>query len=402
MAKRSYINKRKDGKWLVSFPTGICKENGKREYIYKYCETQKEAIEVLEQLQAEKQMGGCQGKPTIKTGKWINQWIEGTKAPKLAPATLTSYRSNFRNHIQPALGDIVLRDLTTNNIQRMLDNIGKSTSTFVKNYNIIHGALEHAVNMGMIPRNPCKGVNHPKDDTEEMRVLTKEEQKAFINALEGEYYRPMLLTYLYTGMRMGEGVPLLWSDVDIENRMIRVNKKAIVAHNINNPTGEKAVQVVQNFCKTKSSTRTIAITNGLVRILSEHKATMQALAEELGEEWTEDRLVFPNTWGNIVYTRNLQKVVERIYKKAGIEGATMHTLRHTYATRCFEAKVDIKAISKQLGHAKVKTTYDTYVHLLEDKKIEEIDKLSEIDALLPADEVTVRESRVIDISDRIA
>ena len=399
MAKRNYISKRKDGKWLVSFPTGIRKENGKREYIYKYCETQKEAIEVLEQLQAEKQMGVCQGKSTIKTGDWINKWIEDTKAPKLAPATLTSYRNNFRLHIKPVIGEIVLRDLTSNNLQRMLDNIGGSTSTFVKNYNIVHGALEHAVNQGVLPRNPCKGVNHPKDDTEKMRVLTKEEQTAFINALEGEYYRPMLLTYLYTGMRMGEGVPLLWTDVDLEKRTIRVNKKAIVAHNYEK---HEAKQEVQDFCKTKSSKRSIAITAGLVRILAEHKAEMQALAEELGEEWTEDRLVFPNTWGNIVHTRNLQKTTERIYKKAGIEGATMHTLRHTYATRCFEAGVDIKAISDQLGHAKVKTTYDTYVHLLDDKKIEEIDKLSEIDALLPTDEVTAVEGKVIDISDRIA
>lgn len=209
----------------------------------------------------------------------------------------------------------------------------------------------------------------------------------------------MILTYLYSGMRMGEGVPLLWSDVDLEKRTIRINKKAIVTH-----TYEKheAKQEVQPFCKTKSSTRTIVITNGLVKILTEHKATMQALAEKMGEEWTEDRLVFPNTWGNIVHTRNLQKVVERIYKKAGIEGATMHTLRHTYATDCFSAGVDIKAISVQLGHSKVKTTYDIYVHLLEEKKIEEIDKLSELDALLPADTVTVGESKVIDISDWIA
>lgn len=60
----------------------------------------------------------------------------------------------------------------------------------------------------------------------------------------------------------------------------------------------------------------------------------------------------------------------------------MHTLRHTYATRCFEAGVDIKAISEQLGHANVKTTYNIYVHLLEDTKEKEIDKLAGIDKLL--------------------
>ena len=60
----------------------------------------------------------------------------------------------------------------------------------------------------------------------------------------------------------------------------------------------------------------------------------------------------------------------------------MHTLRHTYATRCFEAGVDIKAISEQLGHANVKTTYNIYVHLLEDTKEKEINKLGEIDKFI--------------------
>lgn len=403
MAKRANgegnIRKRKDGKYLVTFPTGLYKENGKREYVYRYCDTQAEAVKKLRELQTEKEMGITHSAAKVKTGDWIEDWIEKTKAPKLAPATLTSYRNNFRLHIKPFVGDIALHALRRYHIQRMLDNIGGSLSTFVKNYNIIHGALERAVMLGMIPRNPCKGVNFPKDDKEDMRVLTKDEQKEFIRALEGEYYRPMLLTYLYTGMRLGECVPLLWSDIDLKKRIIRVNKKAIVEHDY---AKHEAKQEVQDFCKTKTSKRSIAITAGLVMILSEHKARMQALAEDMGEKWTEDHLVFPNTWGNIVHTRNLQNVAKRIYKKAGIKGATMHTLRHTYATRCFEVGVDIKAISEQLGHANVKTTYNTYVHLLEDTRAKEIDKLSGIDMLLSNGEAAPEKNTVIDISDRIA
>lgn len=383
MAKRANgegnIRKRKDGKWLVTFPTGIYKEDGKREYVYKYCATQAEAAEKLRELQMEKAMGVCQGKSAVKTGAWIDTWIEKHKSPKLAPATLTSYRNNARIHIKPYVGEIPLRELSTYHIQRMLDGIGGSLSTFIKNYNIIHGALEKAVELGMIPRNPCKGVAFPKDDKRKMRVLTKEEQKRFIMALDGEYYRAMFLTYLYTGMRIGEGIPLQWKDIDLEKRTLRVNKKAIVAHDYNK---HEAVQVVQDFCKTKSSKRTIAITAGLVAVLREHKETMMKLAEDMGEEWSEESLVFRNSRENMVYSRNLQEVLYRIYDKAEIEGATMHTLRHSYATRCFEAGVDIKAISEQLGHANVKTTYNIYVHLLEDTKAKEIDKLGEIDKFI--------------------
>lgn len=178
---------------------------------------------------------------------------------------------------------------------------------------------------------------------------------------------------------MGEGIPLTWEDIDLERRTIRVNKKAIVCHDY---TSHSAPQVVQDFCKTKSSKRRVIITSGLVGVLREHKAEMIKRVEQSGEEWSESRLVFPNTRGNMVHNRNLQSSLYRIFAKCRIEGATMHTLRHTYATRCFEAGVDIKAISEQLGHANVKTTYNIYVHLLEDTKEKEIDKLEGIDRLL--------------------
>lgn len=383
MAKRANgegnIRKRKDGKWLVTFPTGLYTDNGKREYIYRYTNTQTEAVEVLHQLQAEKAMGVSQSTTAVTVGEWMENWIEKHKAPKLAPATLTSYRNNFRLHIEPYIGAIPLKKLSTYHVQRCLDAIGGSCSTFVKNYNICHGALEKAVELGMIVRNPCKGVAFPEDDTETMRVLTQEEQERFIKALEGEYYRPMFLMYLYSGLRLGEGIPLTWEDIDLEKRTIRVNKKAIVRHDYDRHTAKLEVQ---DFCKTKSSRRKVIITSGLVGVLRAHKAEMMEQAEKAGKEWSEGDLAFPNTKGNMVYSRNLQTSLEKIFARAGIEGATMHTLRHTYATRCFEAGVDIKAVSEQLGHANVKTTYNIYVHLLDDTKVKEIDKLAGIDKLL--------------------
>lgn len=383
MAKRANgegnIRKRKDGKWLVTFPTGLYTDNGKREYIYRYTNTQTEAVEVLHQLQAEKAMGVSQSTTAVTVGEWMENWIEKRKAPKLTPSTLTSYRNNFRLHIKPYLGNIPLKELSTYHIQRCLDAIGGSYSTFVKNQNIIHGALEKAVELGMIVRNPCKGVTFPEDDTEKMRVLSKEEQERFIKALDGEYYRPMLLMYLYSGLRLGEGIPLTWEDIDLEKRTIRVNKKAIVRHDYASHTAKLEVQ---DFCKTKSSKRRVVITSGLVGVLREYKAERMEQAEKAGREWNESDLAFPNTRGNMIYSRNLQTSLEKIFARAGIEGATMHTLRHTYATRCFEAGVDIKAVSEQLGHANVKTTYNIYVHLLDDTKAKEIDKLSDIDKLL--------------------
>ncbi len=93
------IRKRTDGRWLVTFPTGLYKENGKREYVYRYADTQAEAAEILHKLQAEKGVGISHGKAAMKTGDWVETWIEKHKAPRLAPSTLTSYRTNFKVNI---------------------------------------------------------------------------------------------------------------------------------------------------------------------------------------------------------------------------------------------------------------------------------------------------------------
>lgn len=381
MAKRANgegsIRKRKDGKFLVTFPTGLYTDKGKREYLYRYAATQAEALEILHQLQAEKGMGISQSKATIKTGEYIENWIEKVKSPDLAPATLTSYRNNFRLHIKPYIGEISIKKLDKHHIQQCLDKIGGSYSTFVKNHNIIHGAMEWAIKEDkIILHNPCKRIRFPEIDTKEKRALTKEEQHRFMEALDGEYYGPMFKMYLYSGLRLGEGIALTWEDIDLERRTIRANKKSIVCHDYNS---HSAPQVVQDFCKTKSSRRKVVITKRLVDVLKAHRAEMMKRAKQLGRKWSETDLVFTNTRGNMIHIRNLQESLKKIYTKAGIKEATMHTLRHTYATRCFEAEVRIEAISEQLGHSEVKITRNTYIHIMEDIKLKEIDKLDEID-----------------------
>lgn len=190
-----------------------------------------------------------------------------------------------------------------------------------------------------------------------------EEHEQFIKALKSEYYRPLFLTYLFTGLRLGEGLPLTWADIDLEGKSLSVNKKAIVRHDY---ATHSAKQEVQYSCKTKSSKRTITITPGLVQVLSDHKRQQMAEAEKLGLIWSDTHFAFPNT------TRNIQKIFERLLTKAKIDPATMHCLRHTYATRCFGNEVDIKVISAQLGHASVKTTYDIYIHLIKSKVVKEV------------------------------
>lgn len=377
------IRERKDGRWLVEMQTGI-KADGKPKKIFKYAKSQAEAIEVLSKLKSELMIGVDNSKGAVKTGEWCFKWLDTYKR-KLKPSTRTSYQNNIRVHINEHIGGVALNKLTTHQIQRMLDSIyddGGSLSLVIKVYNVLNGALKKAAELGMIAKNPCVGVGFPADDKQAIRVFTVDEQRLFMDALENEdeSLQTLMLTYLWTGCRLGEIPALTWNDIDLSSRQISITKKVMLIHNYYSKD-KKTFQEVQPYLKTKAGKRKVVITPMLVDILKAHMEVQKQQAAALGKKWSMGDIVFPTSKGTIAYTRNIQEKFERIIQKIGIKGATMHSLRHTYATRLFEAEVDIKCISEQLGHASVKVTYDTYVHVMPNKKVKEIEKLSALDSM---------------------
>lgn len=388
MAKRrangeGSITRRKDGRWLASCKVGV-RDDGKPKYKHLYAKTQKEAIKRLEELKITLNMGVQVANGDISVTEWCMAWMEKYKK-KLKPSTKTSYYNNIRIHIDPAIGGMRLSKVQTGNIQHLLDEAyadGKnSVSLFIKIYNVLHGAMQQAVKNKMLLTNPCEGVVFPEETAKEKDSFTREEQSRFVEALQGEQYRALFLTYLFTGARLGELPALTWKDIDFENRYIDINKKSIVIHNYYAEEGNKTSVQVQNYCKSRSSIRKIYITKNLLEVLKEHQEQQKKQCMELGKEWTEEELVYPTSVGTILHPRNIQTMFQRIRKQANISHGSMHTLRHTYATRCFEADIDIKVISKQLGHKSVKTTYDTYIHVIQTKALDEIEKLEALERI---------------------
>jgi site-specific recombinase XerD len=75
--------------------------------------------------------------------------------------------------------------------------------------------------------------------------------------------------------------------------------------------------------------------------------------------------VIVNSRNNQILPSNFERSFQRILTSAGIQPYGIHALRHTFASMLFSKGVDVKIVSKLLGHSSVKITYDTYVHLFE-------------------------------------
>lgn len=212
------------------------------------------------------------------------------------------------------------------------------------------------------------------------RFLTVEEQNKFLEAARDSHNYRQYALILETGLRTGELIGLTWDAIDWEDRTLTVNKTMEFRH--------KQQQWRAGPPKTATSYRTIPLTNKAYNILRElyELRDTQKKAKELSQvlTYTDRRsgqsstlvmydLVFINfrtglPAKNSSYDTHLYKLCE----KAGIEPFSMHTLRHTYATRAIESGMQPKVLQRLLGHASIQTTMDTYVHVTEDSLLKAV------------------------------
>ena len=130
-------------------------------------------------------------------------------------------------------------------------------------------------------------------------------------------------------------------------------------------------ELVSNTTKTYSGTRTIAL----------NKAATEALERLCAENPDSKNIVCTNK-GGIVPPERIERTFYHLLDNIGLEREGPHSLRHTFASLLFASKVDIKTVSKLLGHANTQITYNTYIHLLEDAGHSAVAVLNDI--ILPA------------------
>ena len=281
---------------------------------------------------------------TVRT--WIKLWYEVYAEPRLREKTKDYYLNYIDNHIIPELGDIKLDKLTTIQIQKFYNDLQKNGR--VQRYKhiqlkekglsvrVVHGihtllnnCLEQAVKERLLLVNPARGCKLPKMEKKEMKVLPQEKIGPYL--MEAEK-RGLLAAYyleLTTGLRRGELLALLWTDLDVEARTISVTKQ------VNRIKGD----LVVSQPKTQNSVRTLAIPQQAVDLLvEEHK------------KHSGNPYMFPSPkTGTMFDPDSFRHTHDKILKSIGAEHIRFHDLRHTFATLSLKNGVDVKTLSGALG-----------------------------------------------------
>ena len=368
------IYKRKDGRWEGRY----VKErnaNGKLIYGSVYGKSYAEAKQRLSAFAIEE---SAPSPPVVDPDKQnltfadvASRWMSVISL-KVKLSTYATYTAILDLHILPSLGKRKMQSLAAADISHFAKEKlgngrtdgggGLSPKTVRDMLSIIKAAVDFACKENIIGTGFA--VTYPKQQQQAMRVLSRQEQSSLEMALthDIDIHKLGILLCLYTGLRIGEVCALRWQDISSDYDILSVRQ---TLQRIKYVTGEGSKTKIHiDDPKSQRSTRDIPIPKFLSPYL---------------RSFARENCAYFLCTADSVFTepRTMQNHFARNLKAANIVEANFHALRHTFATRCIEAGVDIKSISEMLGHASVNITLNCYVHSSFDQKREGINKLEQ-------------------------
>lgn len=303
----------------------------------------------------------------MTVGEWLDIWardyLGGVK-----PFTVVSYTGHIKNHIKPALGAVKLEALNAHTIQGFYNGLGAErdgkpglSSKTVKNiHGVLHKALQQAVAVGYIRFNPAESCTLPRVVKKELAPLDEEQSKAFLQAIKGHRFNVLFTVTLFTGMREGEVMGLMWDCVDFNKGIILIDKQL---------QQEKKKGGTYIFAPLKNDkVRTITPAPWIMDLLRHHRATQAEQRLKAGALWEDSGLVFTNEWGHHLARCTIIKDFKKVVGSIGCPDTRFHDLRHSYAVAAIRSGDDIKTVQGNLGHATAAFTLDVYGHVTDQMK----------------------------------
>ena len=303
--------------------------------------------------------------------QWLQTWYDLYAKQNIRESTQIQYSYFMNQLVIPQIGEVPLSQLTGLRLQILYQDLringrvhsqkrassGLSPKTVRSVHMFLHAALEQAVRAGIIAKNPTMECKPPKLDRKEMKVIQPEQIGDYLQAAAERNVLPLFFLELTTGLRRGELLALLWSDLDPQNRSVSVTKS------VSRLNGK----LVVSQPKTQHSIRTLIVPQQAVDLLIQEHSLHP-----------NNPYLFPSpTTGTMYSPETVARIHKRILRDAGLEDCRFHDLRHTFATVALQNGVDIKTLSGMLGHYSSGFTLDTYTHVTRKMQEEAAEKMGQ-------------------------
>lgn len=340
------MTERAPGRWRLQ-ATAPPDVDGKRLRLSRMVDgSRADAREALQRFVVETG-AGLHGGATTTVGSLLDQFLASSTA---APTTLADWESVTRQHLKPTLGELELWKLTARHCDQLYARMaagGLGPSRVRCAHVVLHRAVAQAVRWGWLARNPVSAATRPAVPRVPISPPPIEQVRSLLAAAMATdaALACWLQVAVATGARRGEICGLRWSDIDLDEASVRI---------------QRAVSATRKAGLTIKSTKT-----GNVRLVSLTTQAVAALREyrEATRRAGDDAFVFSNDadgarpWRPDLVTRRW----ERLREKADVAGRVrIHDLRHFVATELLSAGIDARTVANRLGHARTSTTLDIY------------------------------------------
>ena len=322
----------------------------------------------------------------ITVKEWMKKWINIYKRGTVRNKTLSGYIGYIKQYINPEIGDYELQKVKPIHIkqvlQKMLNGECKTTTkklalkTVKETYNVLNMAFHEAAENELVKNNCVEKVERPKPRKKEPKIMTREEQKQFESMLSGKYDFTVYLFLLKTGERASEASGTNWEDIDFENKVINVVNGLVLTARYNEDLEIECNELEDTDLKSESSIRKIPMLFEVEKLLKDYREQYMQVNGITTIEELKGKPLFLTNNSNRIKADFLWKKLDKFLKKEGFRHIGVHQLRHTFATRCLEARVSPKYLQKLLGHSTPEMT-NLYTHLLEEFETEENEKIDE-------------------------
>ena len=362
-----------NGRKIVKSKTWIPPKNLTSKQLQKALEREKVLFE--EQVKM-----GNNPDSNIRFAQFVDMWVKDYGEKHLAPKTLHRH-FDYLKRINQAIGHKKLKDLKPTHLNTFYQNLAEegvskkrkrdengniiddgklSTKTILEHHRTISTILSAAVKWGLITDNVARRADPPKAEGKEIDYLNEEGIKALLRALQQEpiQYQTMVMILIYTGMRRGELFGLEWKDIDFDNKTVSIVRTSQYIGN---------KRIITKEPKTKSSVRTLTISDGLIRQLRSYRRWQNEQRLKIGADWVDYDRLFTQWNGEPMYPDTLTKWFKFFLERHNLRHVTLHSVRHSNATLLIAEGTNIRTVSNRLGHAQTSTTLNIYTHALDSK-----------------------------------
>ena len=290
--------------------------------------------------------------------EYKNLWMERyAEVEGIAVSTLSQYEYLFRVHIIPALGQMELMKIGSEDLQMFKASklkTGLSPQTVKHMTRLIRQMLTHAVDWGYIQKNPALRVKHPTVIRREMDAFSPQETSQMLRSVSGQWYC-LILVAVTTGLRRGELLSAKWANVDWEGG------RYIVKETLHE---SKDGIPIFGAPKTRTSNASVDLTPACISALKQHRMAQSEDRLAAGQDYQDFDLIFSTSIGTPFSPSNVvRRVFHPALKRAGLRRIRFHDLRHTCASLLIAQGENPKYVQRQLRHSSIQITFDCYGHL---------------------------------------